>query len=233
MSEILKAENVHRSYQDGRHNLHVLKGIDITISKGEIAMILGPSGSGKSTLLHILGILDKPTKGTVFLNGVSVYKADDAFSGKLRNENIGFVFQFYHLLPEFNAVENVMMPALVRKLSLGFARDENRNLIRERARGLLDEVGLGNRMRHRPSQLSGGEAQRVAIARALMNEPEIVLCDEPTGNLDRDNALNIFELIKKLNSRYNKAFVIVTHDNEHTKYATSVKYLTDGKIKAA
>ncbi len=212
-------------YQDGKRKLHVLKGIDFFLEKADIMIILGPSGSGKSTLLHILGALDKPTKGEVFLDGTSVYKADDATCSRIRNERIGFVFQFYHLLPEFNTLENVMMPGLIKRSTQYAVRSTQK-----RARELLSMVGLGGRITHRPSQLSGGEAQRVAIARALMNKPDVVLCDEPTGNLDRANSLAIFELIKKLNSKEGQSFIIVTHEHEYAKFSNNVKYLEDGRL---
>lgn len=228
MNSILIAKDLHRVYQDGKHRLCVLKGIDLSLKKSEIMIILGPSGSGKSTLLHILGGLDKPSQGEVFLEGVSVYKADDALLSKIRNKRIGFIFQFYHLLPEFDALENVMMPAFIRS-----QRSEVRGQIRERAEDLLDVVGLKNRMHHRPSQLSGGEAQRVAIARALINKPDVVLCDEPTGNLDSENSRAIFELLKNLNTKEGQSFIIVTHERAHAKFSDNIKHLVDGRLKAA
>ena len=228
MSEILVAKNIHRVYQDGKRRLHVLKGVDISLNSGEILVISGPSGSGKSTLLHILGALDKPTKGEVLLDGTSVYKADDTTCSKIRNERIGFVFQFYHLLAEFNTLENVMMPGLIRCSYL-----VSRISIEERAKELLDRVGLSGRISHKPSELSGGEAQRAAVARALMNKPDVVLCDEPTGNLDHKNSIAIFELIKELNSKEGTSFIIVTHEHEYAKFFGNVKHLEDGKLKAA
>ena len=228
MNKILVAKDIHRVYQDGRRRLHVLKGIDLSLEKPDIMIILGPSGSGKSTLLHILGALDKPSKGEVFFDGASIYKTDDATCSRIRNERIGFVFQFYHLLPEFNTLENVMMPGLIRDTGYGV-----RGKLEKKAKELLDMVGLGNRINHKPSELSGGEAQRVAIARALMNKPDVVLCDEPTGNLDRENSLAIFELIKRLNSKEGQSFIIVTHEHEYAKFADNVKYLEDGRLKAA
>jgi len=228
MNEILVAKNIHRVYQDGKRRLHVLKGVDISLNSGEILVISGPSGSGKSTLLHILGALDKPTKGEVLLDGTSVYKADDTTCSKIRNERIGFVFQFYHLLAEFNTLENVMMPGLIRCSYL-----VSRISIEERAKELLDRVGLSGRISHKPSELSGGEAQRAAVARALMNKPDVVLCDEPTGNLDHKNSIAIFELIKELNSKEGTSFIIVTHEHEYAKFFGNVKHLEDGKLKAA
>lgn len=228
MNEILVAKNIHRVYQDGKHRLHVLKGIDLSLNIHDIMIILGPSGSGKSTLLHILGALDRPSRGEVLLDGTSVYKADDATCSRIRNERIGFVFQFYHLLSEFNTLENVMMPGLIRRSS-SVVRDS----LKERAKELLDIVGLANRINHKPQELSGGEAQRAAIARALMNKPDVVLCDEPTGNLDGENSFAIFELIKELNSKEGQSFIIVTHEHEYAKFSDNVKYLVDGKLKAA
>ncbi len=228
MNSILIAKDLYRTYQDGKHRLCVLKAIDLSLKKGEIMIILGPSGSGKSTLLHILGGLDKPSQGEVFLDGVSIYKADDAALSKIRNKRIGFIFQFYHLLPEFDALENVMMPALIT----GQAKD-NKGMIKEHAENLLDMVGLKNRIYHRPSQLSGGEAQRVAIARALINKPDVVLCDEPTGNLDSENSMAIFELLKNLNTREGQSFIIVTHERAHAKFSDNIKHLVDGKLAAA
>jgi len=226
MNKILAAKNIHRVYQDGKRRLHVLKGIDISLNSSEILLISGPSGSGKSTLLHILGALDKPTKGEVLLDGTSIYKADDTTCSKIRNERIGFVFQFYHLLAEFNTLENVMMPGLIRRSYL-----VSRISIEERAKELLDKVGLSARISHKPSELSGGEAQRAAVARALMNKPDVVLCDEPTGNLDHKNSIAIFELIKELNSKEGTSFIIATHEHEYAKFFGNVKYLEDGRLR--
>ncbi|MFH0731440.1 MAG: ABC transporter ATP-binding protein [Candidatus Omnitrophota bacterium] len=239
MSEILAAKNVHRVYQDGSRKLHVLNGIDLSLCAGEIMLVFGPSGCGKSTLLHILGALDSPTKGEVLLDGASVYKMNDAKISRIRNERIGFVFQFYNLLGEFTALENVMMPALIGAhpaplASLGYGAGSPQHRAqspKQRAQELLSAVGLEKRTSHRPSQLSGGESQRVAIARALMNKPDIVLCDEPTGNLDHDNSVAVFELIKELNSKKNCSFIIVTHEREYAKLFKNVKYLANGKLE--
>jgi lipoprotein-releasing system ATP-binding protein len=226
MSELLVAKDIHRIYQDGKRKLYVLKGAALSLEAGDILIIQGPSGSGKSTLLHILGALDKPNKGEILLNGISVYKTDDAACSRIRNERIGFVFQFYHLLAEFNALENVMMPALIK------IKNQNAKIkIKERAKELLDKVGLSGRITHKPSQLSGGEAQRVAIARALMNKPDLVLCDEPTGNLDYENSMSIFKLIKELNKQEQTSFIIVTHEREYAKLFNKVEYLQDGKLR--
>ena len=174
MSEFLLAHNLHKSYNNGGKTLHVLKGISLKVIKGKVLAIVGPSGAGKSTLLHILGGLDRSISGSVFLNGVDIYKLGDRQRARLRNRQIGFVFQFYHLLAEFTALENVMLPAVIKKAPIA----------KQKGQQLLEKVGLGHRINHLPSQLSGGECQRVAIARALINEPAIVFCDEPTGNLD-------------------------------------------------
>lgn len=204
MSEILEAENLYKSYFDGGKELPVLRGLGLKIGRGEIAFVVGPSGAGKSTLLHLLGVLDRPTAGEVRLDGVDLHGLREKERARLRNLKIGFVFQFYHLLPEFSAWENVMMPALI-------SNKGQRAKCKGRALELLKEIGLGDRVNHRPSQLSGGESQRVAIARALINEPEIVLADEPTGNLDSRSSHMIMELIRGLNEKRKQTFVIATH----------------------
>ncbi len=204
MSEILEAKNLYKSYFDGGRELQVLRDLNLKINRGGITFMIGPSGVGKSTLLHLLGALDRPTAGEVRLDGVDLYGMSERERARLRSLKIGFVFQFYHLLPEFSAWENVMMPALI-------SNKGQRAADKGRALGLLVEIGLRDRVNHRPSQLSGGESQRVAIARALINEPEIVLADEPTGNLDRGNSQVIMELIRELNEKRNQTFVIATH----------------------
>ena len=204
MSEILEAKNLCKSYFDGGRELRVLRGVNLKINREEIAFVVGPSGAGKSTLLHLLGALDRPTAGEVRLDGVDLYGMREKERARLRSLKIGFVFQFYHLLPEFSAWENVLMPALISNRGQR-KRDKGRVL------ELLKEIGLGDRVHHRPSQLSGGESQRVAIARALINEPEIVLADEPTGNLDKGSSQVIMELIRELNEKRRATFVIATH----------------------
>lgn len=204
MSEILEAKNLCKSYFDEGRELRVLQGVNLKIKRGEIAFMVGPSGVGKSTLLHLLGALDRPTAGEVRLNGIDVYRLRERERARLRSLKIGFVFQFYHLLPEFSAWENVMIPALI-------SNKGQRKRDKGRALELLEEIGLRDRVHHRPSQLSGGESQRVAIARALINEPEIVLADEPTGNLDKGSSQVIMELIRELNEKRRQTFVIATH----------------------
>ncbi len=237
MSKILVAKNIHRVYQDGERKLHVLKGVDLSLDKNKIMMILGSSGCGKSTLLHILGALDKPTEGEVFLEDVPVYDTKDAARSRIRNRRIGFIFQFYHLLPEFDALENVMMPGLISSQSSAKRSEASpkgtahSSQPKERARELLGMVGLKDRINHRPSELSGGEAQRVAIARALINKPDVVLCDEPTGNLDYENSMAIFELIRRLNKEEGVSFIIVTHEHAHAKFSDNVMHLVDGRLQ--
>lgn len=216
---MIVAKDVHKIYKDGKRNLEVLRGVGLEINKGETIAIVGPSGAGKSTLLHILGGIDKPSSGRVFLDGRDFYTLSENKKARLRNQCIGFVFQFYYLLPEFTALENVMMPAVIRG---GRARD--------RAAGLLKELGLGDRLKHRPGELSGGEQQRVAIARAIINNPEVVLCDEPTGNLDSNMGESVLEILFDLNKRNNMAIVIVTHDKEIARRAGRVVEIRDGRI---
>lgn len=205
MSIILQAKNISKVYQEGKISTNVLSGLDLTIHEKERIAIVGASGSGKSTLLHLLGGLDTPTTGEVWLKGVCLTNLNEAKRGQLRNEHLGFIYQFHHLLAEFTATENVAMPLLMRKdVSIKEATD--------RANDLLDKVGLSHRLHHRPSELSGGERQRVAIARALVTRPSLVLADEPTGNLDDDNAEAVFELLSELQSSLGMALLMVTHD---------------------
>ncbi len=216
---MLQAAGIHKIYRDGKKDLHVLKGIDIEIARGETVAVQGPSGAGKSTLLHILGGLDKPNSGKVFLEQSDFYSLRDSKRAGLRNRKIGFVFQFYHLLPEFTAIENAMMPGLI-----------SGNKPKARAEVLLREIGLGDRLPHRPSQLSGGEQQRVAIARALINEPDILLCDEPTGNLDSKMGEEILDILFGLSRKNQTTIIIVTHDKEIARRASRIVEIRDGKI---
>ncbi len=220
---MVEAQNLHKIYNHSTKELHVLKGIDLKVEKGEVVSILGPSGAGKSTLLHLLGGLDRPTEGRVYLEGVDLYNISDEVRAKIRNEKVGFVFQFYHLLPEFSTLENVFLPGLI-------SGKKKRDLI-ERALQLLENVGLKDRLKHRPNQLSGGEQQRVAIARALMNEPDLLLCDEPTGNLDSDTGRRICELLWWLNDQRKKTLIIVTHEEIIAKEADRIIHLYDGRIE--
>jgi len=220
---MLIAKNLHKIYNNGAKKLHVLKGIDLEIEKGEILSIFGPSGAGKSTLLNLLAGLDIPSKGEVYINGKDIYKLPEDNRAFLRNKTIGFIFQFYHLFSEFSALENIMLPGLVN----GW---KHRGDIRDRATNLLRELGLEERLNHKPSELSGGEQQRVAIARALMNEPEIVFCDEPTGNLDSKTSEEIVNLIIRLNKMKSQTFVIVTHEEFIAKMAHKILHIRDGKI---
>ena len=196
------------------------------LRKDDVIAIVGPSGAGKSTLLHILGGIDKPSSGKVFLDSSDFYSLDDIKRAKFRNQKIGFVFQFYHLLPDFTALENVMLPALIKIRESGGKKQEVKN----RAEILLEDVGLGKRMHHRPSELSGGEQQRVAIARALVNNPKALLCDEPTGNLDSEMGLEILNILFNLNKKNKTAIVIVTHDKEIARRANRIVEMKDGVL---
>jgi lipoprotein-releasing system ATP-binding protein len=220
---ILSARNIHKRYEQG--DLHILKGIDIDVQKGDVVSIVGPSGAGKSTLLHILGGLDKPNDGTVILNGKDVYAINDADRARLRNEQIGFVFQFYHLLPELNALENVILPAMI------LSRGGKTAALESRGAELLEKVGLKHRMTHRSNALSGGEQQRVAIARALVNSPNVVLCDEPTGNLDSKSGDAIIEILLNLNKTEKQTLVMVTHDEKVAQKSHKIIPIRDGKLE--
>ena len=225
---LLQAVNVSKEYTAGERTLPVLQGINLAVKKGEIVTIVGVSGAGKSTLLHILGILDVPTAGSVFYKGINLTKLSAKRQAEMRNRVFGFVFQFYHLLPDFTALENVLLPSLIGN-SLSHWKNVRKER-RERAVSLLERVGLGNRIQHKPSQLSGGERQRVAITRALINEPELLLCDEPTGNLDTKTGQEIRELLWSLNETLNQTVVVVTHDEKIAENAGRIIRITDGRI---
>ena len=223
---ILECRKLVRDFQSGDTKLHVLRGVDFQLFEGEITSIVGSSGAGKSTLLHLLGLLDTPTSGEVLYRGRELTKLGQEAAARVRNREFGFVFQSFHLLPDFTALENVMMPARIGAGSLQWMREAGK--IKQKAVDLLNRVGLGERLAHVPSRLSGGERQRVALARALINEPAVVFCDEPTGNLDSKTADEIFELIHQFNVELGKTFLIVTHDDHIAQRAQRHLYMVDG-----
>ena len=227
---ILQAAGVHKTYQLGRVALKVLKGYSISVGRGEFVAIMGSSGSGKSTLLHLLGALDVPDQGTVLFEGRDVFAESNGARDRLRNATFGFVFQFYHLLPELNVLENVLLPCMVGSSVLGWLGPLGRRAEAKRRAGeMLERMGLGDRLRHRPNELSGGERQRVAIARALANNPRVLLADEPTGNLDEATGQDILGLLKTLN-REGQTIAMVTHDPQVAASAHRIVSLADGRI---
>lgn len=215
---MISGKNIHKKYD----TVEVLKGVDMDIQKGEVVSIVGPSGSGKSTLLHILGTLDKADSGTVTMNNVAINSLNGKKLAAFRNKHIGFVFQFHHLLPEFTALENVCIP--------GWLAGRKKSEVKEEAVKLLTMLGLSHRMENKPNQLSGGEQQRVAVARALINKPDIVMADEPTGNLDSVNAKELHRLFFDLRDKFNQTFLIVTHNEELAQLSDRVLHMKDGKI---
>lgn len=219
---MIEAKNIHKVYEESKKPLPVLKGIGLKIEQGEFVAIVGPSGAGKSTLLHLLGGLDSPTSGEIIFQGKDIYKLSDEELAIARNKKIGFVFQFYHLLSEFTVLENVLLPGLVG----GGKADK----VQEKALGLLEKVGLSRRVNHFPTQLSGGEKQRVAVARSLINDPLLLLCDEPTGNLDSNAGEGVIALIKDINIKNNMSVVLVTHNMELAKLAEKIYNLKDGLL---
>ena len=222
---VIECKQLGKSYQDGKNQVEVLKGVNLSVTQGEMLAIVGSSGSGKSTLLHILGTLDKASSGSVKIKGEEVAALSRNNQAEFRNQYLGFIYQFHHLLMEFTALENVAMPLLIKGV--------NKHKAKVTATDMLDKVGLAHRADHKPSELSGGERQRVAIARALVTKPALVLADEPTGNLDKHNAMKIYELLSQLNKELQTSFVVVTHDLDlAAKLGRSVQ-LDDGVLSEA
>ena len=220
---ILKVQNIFKSYKTVKNvRLDILKSVSLEIEERKISVIIGASGAGKSTLLHIMGGLDKPDSGEIIFKDIIIYQLSDEKLAKFRNTNIGFVFQFHHLLPEFTSVENIMIPQMINGVSERKAAD--------RGKELLSIIGLSERFNHKPAELSGGEQQRVAVARALANDPAVILADEPTGNLDSNNSIILHELFKELKQTLNKTFVIVTHNKDLISLADNLYEMKDGKI---
>jgi lipoprotein-releasing system ATP-binding protein len=221
---IIEIRDLHKTYKNGIQNLKVLKGINLKIKRGQLFCIQGPSGAGKSTLLNIIGTLDLPTKGEVLFDETNIHRWRENKVAEFRNKRLGFVFQFYHLLSEFTALENVMLPALMKNFW-------HRREVMVYAEKIFKDLGLTERMNFMPSQLSGGEQQRVAIARALINQPDIILCDEPTGNLDSDNGQKILNILKDLCRERNTTVALVTHNKEIAEVCDTVVHLKDGLLQ--
>ena len=223
MNKIIELKNVNKIYKTKVENIHILKNINLAFNKGDFISIQGKSGSGKTSLLNILGLLDEPTDGEIYINGEKIHYRNEKAKTAIRNKKIGFVFQFHYLLNEFTALENVMMPALINK-------NMNKNEIKKKAKELLALVGLAKRIKHKPMELSGGEKQRVAIARAMINDPDIILADEPTGNLDTETSNIINKLLMKINKERNQSIIIVTHSLELANLATYKYKIENGEF---
>lgn len=221
-SPFLQVNDLSKSFLMGNRTVEVLKGIDLEVREGEILAMVGASGAGKSSLLHILGTLDRPTRGTVLYESQDIFRLSEQELAHFRNRRIGFVFQFHHLLPEFTALENTYLPSLMQKRPVTQCIEE--------ASALLSEVGLSHRLHHKPGELSGGEQQRVAVARALIHDPALVLADEPTGNLDTHTGETLFALLRKLNEQRRTSFVIVTHNERLSRQADRTIHIADGRI---
>ncbi len=219
---MIKVVDLYKSFPMGARELEVLKGINLEIRRGELVAVVGASGAGKSTLLHIIGMLDRPTRGTVHFEGQDLFQLTETQQADFRNRRIGFVFQFHHLLPEFTALENACMPALIQR--------RPQEEVESEAAAILTEVGLGDRLGHKPGELSGGEQQRVAVARALLQKPDLVLADEPTGNLDTHTGEALFNLMRDLNKTRGITFVIVTHNDKLSAQSDRLVHMQDGTI---
>ena len=218
----LELRKINKIYKGKTENIHILKDLDLKVSEGEFISILGKSGSGKSTLLNVIGMLDSIDNGEIFIEEKKIDRGNEKDIDEIKNKKIGFVFQFHYLLPEFTALENVMLPALLK--------GEDKRKTEEKAKKLLEEVGLGKRLHHKPSELSGGEKQRAAISRALINDPEILLADEPTGNLDEETSNNIHNLFKRINVEKKQTIIVVTHSRELSNITDKKYYLRGGKL---
>ena len=223
MSKILELKNINKIYKGTSETLHILKDLDLVINEGEFVSIIGKSGSGKSTLLNVIGLLDSIDEGEIYIHGEKVDRTNHQKIDLLKNRDIGFVFQFHYLLPEFTALENVMLPALLNNFN-------DKKNIEEKAKKILDSVGLKERYSHKPNQLSGGEKQRVAIARALINDPKIILADEPTGNLDEETSNEIHNLFRKINRENNQTIIVVTHSRELANITDKKYSVKNGKL---
>ena len=219
---LLKVKDIHKSYNLSKRDIPVLKGVNLELGQGEIIAIMGKSGAGKSTLLNIIGTLDKPQKGTIEFNGENILKYSEKQLANFRNKNIGFVFQFHYLLPEFTALENIMLPGLIR--------GENMSGLRDRAKKILDMIELGDREEHRSGELSGGEQQRIAFARSLINKPSLILADEPSGNLDNTSSEKLHDIMWSFARENNTSFIVVTHDRTLAEKADRIINITDGII---